>query len=88
MTGLGGGVLTAISSDIKGTLTDIQTNSEILWVKIHVICKVQRDILVGACFRPVVSDKSTTTELFSSIEKLTEKSNFDILLGGDFNYPG
>ena len=85
-TGLGGGVLIAISSAIKSTLTDIQTNSEILWVKIN--CKGQRDILVGACYRPIVSDKSTTTELFSSIEKLTEKRNFDIFLGGDFNYPG
>lgn len=44
--------------------------------------------MIGACYRPRESDKSTLPELLSTIDKLTASHNYDIFIDGDFNYPG
>lgn len=85
-TGRGGGILIAVAEAAKSSAIATDTTSEILWVK--VACKGQRDLLVGACYRPQVSDQGTIPELFSTIETLSQKRSCDIFLGGDFNFPG
>jgi hypothetical protein len=88
LAGAGGGVLIAINSSLTSSEVSITTSSEILWTKIH--CRGHRDILVAACYRPDVSDKTTTTELRASLEVLSRRRSrpCSYVIGGDFNYPG
>ena len=46
------------------------------------------NITIGACYRPNVSDKTTTPILKQIIDKMLDKQHRNIILAGDFNYPG
>ena len=85
-TGPGGGVLIAVASNIRSSLIKTATTSEILWVKLS--CHGQRDLLIGAFYRPRVSDKTSIPELFATMDNLSSRRSYDIFLGGDFNLPG
>ena len=55
-----------------------------MWVKVS--NKGRRDLLLGVCYRPDVSDKTTVPLLRESLDKYSTK--YEIILGGDFNFPG
>ena len=84
--GTNGGVLIAINKSIKSSAISVTTNEEILWAKVS--CRGQCDLLIGACYRHVISNQITILELFATTQTLTTEHNYDIFLGGDFNFPG
>ena len=81
---IGGGVLIAVHKSINSTETNIETDdAELLWVK--VVLKNQPDLLIAACYRPIVSDKTTIPALQRTIDSMNNKN---MIISGDFNYPG
>ena len=84
--GAGGGVLIAISKTLNSSVLPIKSESEILWVR--VILQAQPDLIVGACYRPHVSDQTTIPALTSNADEILAKSHKNMIIGGDFNLPG
>ena len=88
--GIHGGVLIAINSTISSVPISLKSgnNSELLWVKIHLVSHA--DILVGACYRNDVSNKTAIPDLKSSLEEIlnSRQRPYGVVLGGDFNLPG
>ena len=83
----GGGVLIAVHNSINST--EIKTeneNAETIWAKL--ILTSQQNITIGACYRPNVADKTTTPALKKIVETMLNKQHRNIILAGDFNYPG
>ena len=67
-------------------VSSLATNCEILWVKITIPGHVPH--LIGAYYRPVISDLTSLHELDLSLTKLYETyTNPVIWLGGNFNAP-
>ena len=85
-SGPGGGVMIAVASNIRSSVIRTTTTAEILWVKLS--CQGQRNLIIGAFYRPRVSDKTSIPELFSTMDNLSTRRAYDIFLGGDFNLPG
>jgi exonuclease III len=58
-----GGTMIAINNNINSSPVNISPtpSSDLLFVKIH--CKGHKDIIIGACYRPYESDKTTLPEL-------------------------
>ena len=84
-----GGVLIAVNQHITSNIIKIKTthDSEIIWVKVK--CRFHKDIIIGGCYRPNVSDTKTLADLRESVESLHQrKRSFGLILAGDFNLPG
>ena len=64
--------------------SNLETECELLWCKIQITgCKI---LHIGAYYRPHVGDENSLQELEKSLSLLNPAH--DILLGGDFNFPG
>ena len=86
-TGSHGGVLIAVNQAISSMEVKVQSEAEILWVKVH--CQGHRDIFVAACYRSHVSDKMFTKRLRQTMETISKRKRpCAFLIGGDFNLPG
>ena len=59
---------------------------ELLWVRIKI--KRNRSLLVGAYYRPDVSDKVSLPLMKTSAQHAMNTRNAVVVLGGDFNFPG
>ena len=82
----GGGVFILTENSLNATHEeDLETECEITWCKIHL--QRQKQIYVGAYYRPNETDADSLQYLENSINKLRD-TNSIILLGGDFNTPG
>lgn len=82
-----GGVLIAVHKTINSTIVNTDhTDAEIIWVKLMVYG--QQHIILGACYRPDVNDKTTMPEVKKSLDKITNNQHRNVILAGDFNFPG
>lgn len=80
-----GGVLLAIKKDLIATREpELETDCEILWCKLKM--QGNKTIHVGSYYRPHESDENSLVELEKSLGKI--KDNHQVLLAGDFNFPG
>lgn len=85
--GTRGGILIAISNSLNSTEVNKSTGiAEILWVK--VMLKGQKHLLIGACYRPNVADKTTIPALEKTLAELLNNRCQNTILAGDFNFPG
>ena len=81
----GGGVFTLVRKNLIALeMTDLDTNCEILWVKIKL--KRAKDLLVSTFYMPH-RDINTITEFESSVMKANPKGDKNIIVLGDFNCP-
>lgn len=58
---------------------------KLLWVKL--LIKGQKHVLIGACYRPNVGDKTTIPRLEKYLLKILTKHQ-NTILAGDFNFSG
>ena len=86
-TTIGGGVLIAVHKSINSIEVKIPSeNAETVWAKL--ILTSQQNITIGACYRPNVSDKTTIPAMKRILDTMLNKQHRNIILAGDFNYPG
>ena len=80
-----GGVFIAARKDLVLVReSNLETECELLWCNIHITgCKT---LHIGAYYRPHVGDENSLQELDKSLSLINPAH--DILLGGDFNFPG
>lgn len=80
-----GGVFIAAKKDLVLVReSNLETECELLWCNIHITgCKT---LHIGAYYRPHVGDENSLQELDKSLSLITPAH--DILLGGNFNFPG
>ena len=80
-----GGVFIAAKKDLVLVReSNLETECELLWCNIHITgCKT---LHIGAYYRPHVGDENSLQELDKSLSLINPAH--DILLGGDFNFPG
>ena len=50
--------------------------------------KNQPELLIAACYRPIVSDKTTIPSLQMTIDNINNRNNRNLIISGDFNFPG
>ena len=64
--------------------SNLETECELLWFNIHITgCKT---VHIGAYYSPHIGDENSLQELDKSLSLINPAH--DILLGGDFNFPG
>ena len=79
-----GGVCIAIKSNIIcHHRSDLDSDSEILWIEINITGT--KPILVGSFYRPPNSDRDYLGNLRISLEKINQSKFSNIWLAGDFN---
>ena len=80
-----GGVFIPVKKDLVLVReSNLETECELLWCNIHITgCKT---LHIGAYYRPHVGDENSLQELDKSLSVINPAH--DILLGGDFNFPG
>lgn len=81
-----GGVLIAIRGSLHSTKIKSESDSETLWPKI--ILTGQQHLVISACLRPRVSDKTTVPSLKKPLDGMLDKRHKNVILVGDFNFPG
>ena len=65
---------------------ELSTNCEIIWVKIKV--RGRRTLYLCCYYRCKTSDKESYEQFERSVERASRIPNADIVIGGDFNFPG
>ena len=90
---IGGGVLIAVHKSINST--ELKTNAnckianeqaETIWAKL--ILTSQQNIIIGACYRPNVNDKTTVPVVKKILDDILNQQHINIVLAGDFNFTG
>lgn len=82
----GGGILIAISKMMDASLISLDSELEILWVRLS---HPSLPIIVGACYRPPGRDSTFVTKLHACMEQIFSLfPSSTVIFGGDFNYPG
>ena len=82
----GGGVLTAVSNKIIVTHeSNLDSNCEAVWMKVHVIGN--KPLYIGSIYRAPNCAVEPLECLDQTLSRLTAKSLPDIVLTGDFNLP-
>ena len=80
-----GGVFIATKKDLLVSREEtLETKCEIMWCKIEITGS--KNLYVGAYYRPHEKDEESLHEMEISIQRLNKHHN--IILGGDFNFPG
>jgi len=84
----GGGVLIAVRDGLSSVQEPLPSHPdcELLWVRVKL--KRNRNLLVGAFYRPDVTDKVSVPLMKLSAEQAMQSRNSIVILGGDFNFPG
>lgn len=54
---------------------------------VKIILSGQQDLLLGCCYRPKVSDRTTIPDLVNIVGEFQKLKHKNILLGGGFNFP-
>ena len=81
----GGGVFTLVRKNLIALeVKELDTNSEILWVKIKL--KKAKELLVSTFYMPH-RNIDTITEFESSVIKANPQGNKNVIICGDFNCP-
>ena len=82
----GGGVLIALKGDLIGShRSDLDTNSEVLWVQLEIMGA--KSLLIGAFYRPQVTtlpEYEYLKQLRLSLDKIDLSKGQQLWLGGDF----
>ena len=65
---------------------DLETDCEILWCCVNLTGT--KALHVGAYYRPHEGDEESLQQLTASLERLGNRKNQTVILGGDFNFPG
>lgn len=82
----GGGVLIAVSEGINSYVVPIQSELEFLCTCVTLN---HHDVIVCACYRPLLSAPTFCDELYDCLNKVVSRHpKAPIFLMGDFNFPG
>lgn len=64
----------------------LQADCEIIWAKINISgCK---KLYIAAYYKPDVDDENSLNELAHSLQTLSPSGNENVIIAGDFNFPG
>ena len=81
-----GGVFIAVRAEVVSLREkDLETEREILWIKLNIASN--KNLYVGAYYRPNVTDEQSFNSLAQSLAKLLRDSS-QVWLAGDMNLPG
>ncbi len=83
----GGGTFILVKDDIMAVRQyDLETDCEIVWTKFDIVGS--RSVYVASYYRPKENDKNSLVELKKSLERICNRNNSHVWVGGDFNFPG
>ena len=87
VTAKGGGVFILVRSTIPSSLEpDLSTDCEIVWARIN--AAGSKALYIGAYYRSQTNDLYSLDQLDLSLNNLSLNKNRNIVLAGDFNFPG
>ena len=81
-----GGVFILAKNDVTITREEeLETECELLWCRVEI--QGSKNLHIGAYYRPHERDEESLNQLEASLNRLGD-TNDNIILGGDFNFPG
>ena len=81
-----GGVFILAKNDVTITREEeLETDCELLWCRVEI--QGSKNLHIGAYYRPHERDEESLNQLEASLNRLGD-TNDNIILGGDFNFPG
>ena len=82
-----GGVFVAVRNSLSSArVEELETNSEIVWVKIKLVGT--KTLYISGCYRPRENDEEGHQQLKESLDRVKYNKNSHIWIAGDLNYPG
>ena len=83
----GGGVLIAVKDEFNcKDVPELDSDCELIWAKVKLIGN--GTLCLCSHYRHNVSDKESTTNFMTSVQRACSIRNASVLIGGDFNFPG
>ena len=79
-------VLQYVRDDLRSSVISISSFQENLFVNIS--CYDASKLLIGTIYRSPNSDPNNDAELFAFINTVSSLNNMQLILVGDFNFPG